>query len=222
MFKYLTTLLSTILLLGITSVAFAVQTADFSWLPNAETNLAGYKIYYTTIGPGQYDKSIDVGNPSTVEGTVQGSITGLEDGATYYFAATAYDSDGFESDYSTEVVWTAPTGPVVGDIDPATMMFTFPDSEIYVGTLFIGTTDKDITLTWPTVAGATVYEYRLYDLNKKTFVRTGATITSAITFRLPATGLYRLDIKADNMLDWVSAPARLSGWPAGAGPIDIF
>ncbi|MCK5194709.1 MAG: tandem-95 repeat protein, partial [Desulfobulbaceae bacterium] len=51
---------------------------------------------------------IDVGNPGIIDGVVQTTVTGLADGTTYYFAATAYDADGFESDYSQEVVWTSP------------------------------------------------------------------------------------------------------------------
>ncbi len=84
--------------------------ADFSWLPNSETSLAGYKIYYGTVS-GQYDQVLDVGSPGVVSGTVQATVSGLTGGVTYYFAATAYDSDGFESDFSQEVVWTAPGTP---------------------------------------------------------------------------------------------------------------
>ncbi len=89
------------------SSAFALQQADFSWLPNEEPNLAGYKIYYSTVS-GQYDNSVDVGNPGITNGIVQATVNDLEGGTTYFFAATAYDSDGFESDYSREVVWTSP------------------------------------------------------------------------------------------------------------------
>ena len=86
--------------------------ADFSWTPNSETNLAGYKIYYSTIG-GQYVQFIDVGNPGVINNTVQATVNGLADGTTYYFVATAYDTDGFESDYSQEVVWTSPEAPII-------------------------------------------------------------------------------------------------------------
>jgi len=89
------------------STAFAVQQADFSWLPNNEANLTGYKIYYSTVSD-QYDQTIDVGDPGVVDGVVQATVTGLADGTTYYFAATAYDADGLESDYSQEVIWTSP------------------------------------------------------------------------------------------------------------------
>lgn len=80
--------------------------ANFAWSPNPESNLAGYKIYYGTETR-MYTASVDVGLPATVDGRVPASLSGFIPGITYYFAATAYDTDGFESDYSTEVVWTA-------------------------------------------------------------------------------------------------------------------
>lgn len=65
------------------SPALAAQQADFSWLPNNEVNLSGYKIYYSTVS-GQYGQTIDVGNPGVVDGVVQATVTGLADGAIYY------------------------------------------------------------------------------------------------------------------------------------------
>ena len=89
------------------AVAAQANEAKFAWLPNTETNLAGYKIYYGTASR-SYTNSVDVGNPPAVDGRVTASLSGFTGGSTYYFAATAYDTDGFESDYSTEVVWTVP------------------------------------------------------------------------------------------------------------------
>ena len=59
------------------------------------TDLAGYKVYYGNES-GNYTNNIDVNNITTYE------ITNLADG-TYYFAVTAYDTSGNESDYSNEV-----------------------------------------------------------------------------------------------------------------------
>jgi len=35
-------------------------------------------------------------------------VTGLEEGPTYYFAATAYDTSGTESGYSSQVMYSVP------------------------------------------------------------------------------------------------------------------
>jgi len=59
------------------------------------TNLAGYKVYYGST-PGVYT-SIDVGYSSTYQ------VVDLTKGQMYYFAVTAYDTNGNESDLSTIV-----------------------------------------------------------------------------------------------------------------------
>lgn len=60
------------------------------------TDLAGYKIYYGTAS-GNYPTVINVNNVLTH------TISGLTDGMTYYFVATAYDFTYNESNYSNEV-----------------------------------------------------------------------------------------------------------------------
>ncbi len=97
--------------------ALAVQEADFSWTPNTEANLAGYKIHYGTASS-QYDQVIDVGNPAAVDGIVLATVSGLSDETSYYFAATAYDTDGFESDFSQEVAWTSPAQTIIPPSPP--------------------------------------------------------------------------------------------------------
>ena len=89
-------------------------TVDLTWDANTEPDLAGYKIYYGTAS-GNYSHSIDVGN------TTQYTLTGLDEGVTYYIAATAYDVDNNESAYSVELVHT--TGTLNNTITPSTRRF---------------------------------------------------------------------------------------------------
>jgi hypothetical protein len=70
-----------------------------AWDPDAGTNIAGYKIYYG-VACRTYTNTTNVGNVTNA------TIPGLTNGCTYYIAATAYDTSGVESDYSTEVVFT--------------------------------------------------------------------------------------------------------------------
>jgi hypothetical protein len=91
-------------------VAFVLPTRDahaaqatLSWVApttNVDgtplTDLAGYKIHYGTAS-GNYSSAINVGNTTT------SAVSNLNDGATYYFAVTAYDTSGMESAYSNEV-----------------------------------------------------------------------------------------------------------------------
>jgi hypothetical protein len=80
----------------------------FVWEANEEPQVEGYKLYYSADLPGppydglhpfypQLDSPIDVGN--LTEYTLQD----LEEGVVYYFAVTAYDSEGNESGYSNQV-----------------------------------------------------------------------------------------------------------------------
>ena len=119
--KRLTTLFTIFLLVFIYTVSQAAE-VSFSWSPNSEPTLAGYKIYYGT-NPASYTSSIDVGLPEIINQNISTSLVGYIEGVTYYFGATAYDNDGLESDYSQEISWTAPnyeatdlTGDSKGDI----------------------------------------------------------------------------------------------------------
>src|SRR5688572_19898533 len=74
----------------------ALETVTLTWDRNNETNIAGYKIYYRTSSH-TYSNVMDVGN------NISWSIPNLIENATYYFAVTAYDDLGIESEFSTEV-----------------------------------------------------------------------------------------------------------------------
>jgi Divergent InlB B-repeat domain/Fibronectin type III domain len=78
--------------------AFSSQ-VTLAWDPNTEPDLAGYKLYYGTAS-GDYAHAIDVGN------TTMYTVTNLTAGDTYYFAVTAHDASGYESEHSNEVSTT--------------------------------------------------------------------------------------------------------------------
>ena len=93
------------------SSAFAADdcVANFSWLPNTESDLAGYRIYYGTSHNGPYTQVAQIGNPSPVDGRIHGSVTGLTDGVTYYFVCVAYNTANLQSEYSAEAIHTCPS-----------------------------------------------------------------------------------------------------------------
>jgi len=75
--------------------------ANLAWDPNTDLDLAGYKVYLGNAS-GNYQSNLDVGNKTSA------MVTNLQEGATYYFAVTAYDSSRNESEYSNEVAYTIP------------------------------------------------------------------------------------------------------------------
>jgi hypothetical protein len=84
----------------ITPNVFAAQ-VTLAWDRNTESDLAGYRIHHGSTS-GSYSMHIDVHNVTTY------TVTGLTEGQTYYFAATAYDSAGNESGYSNPVSYSVP------------------------------------------------------------------------------------------------------------------
>ena len=75
------------------------------WLPNSETNLQGYKVYYGTKSH-NYSTVIDTGNPPSINGLVTVKITGFVPYTTYYFSVTSYNDKALSSDLSPELTWT--------------------------------------------------------------------------------------------------------------------
>ncbi|HLP77369.1 MAG TPA: tandem-95 repeat protein [Candidatus Paceibacterota bacterium] len=73
-----------------------------TWSPSPDTNVIGYNVYYGGASR-SYTNKTDVGSATNV------TINGLVNGVTYYFAATAYNILGIESDYSAEVSYTVPS-----------------------------------------------------------------------------------------------------------------
>src|SRR5512137_895255 len=80
----------------LTPSAVHAAEVNLAWDPNTEPDVAGYKVYYG-LGSRNYDHVMDVGNSTSCV------VTGLEQGRTYYFAATAVNTANIESDFSNEV-----------------------------------------------------------------------------------------------------------------------
>ena len=98
-----------VILCALSTVSMAAGvTARFSWLPNQEESVTGYRLYYSTSS-GSYDEehSIAINNSQLQDGRIYGEVPDLIEGTTYYFVVTAHDDQGTESDYSEEIQWTA-------------------------------------------------------------------------------------------------------------------
>jgi hypothetical protein len=89
-------------MLALPGAAFTAS-IELNWNPSTDATVVGYKVYYQAnssvlpfngTGATEGSSPIDVGNTTTT------AIDGLAPGSLYYFAVTAYNSTGLESDYS--------------------------------------------------------------------------------------------------------------------------
>ena len=102
---------------------------SFVWTRNTDP-VAGYRIHY---GPASrtYNQVFNAGNATN------GTVSNLVAGNRYFFALTAYNSQGLESDYSNELTYFVPTN--VGPSGPFRLTIAVTPSR-----------QKVLTLTGPT------------------------------------------------------------------------
>jgi len=92
------------------------QSVTLAWNPVNSPNVAGYNLYY---GPasGNYTNITSVGNVTNV------TISGLTEGATYYFATTTLSTSGLESTYSSEISYTVPSAVPLIQVNPGSISY---------------------------------------------------------------------------------------------------
>ena len=83
-------------ILHLTTINSHAAQVTLEWDAVNHPLLGGYMVYYGTYS-GDYYVSLDVGNWTSC------TIADLEENETYYFAVTAYSTEGEESDFSNEV-----------------------------------------------------------------------------------------------------------------------
>ena len=74
---------------------------DLYWRANSESDLAGYNIYVSDSYDGRY---LNIGSSTTNRFTDYDAVNG----ETYYYAVTAYDFNGNESELSFDVIYATP------------------------------------------------------------------------------------------------------------------
>jgi hypothetical protein len=85
--------------------AFAAQNVSLAWDASPDPDVVGYYIYYGAAS-GDFTNRVSVGNVTST------TVSNLVEGANYYFAATARNTSGLESDFSNEVSYTVPMAPL--------------------------------------------------------------------------------------------------------------
>ena len=99
-FETLSLALAAVCLLACGS-AKGMASVDLEWNGNPDPSVTGYNVYYGGASH-SYTNIVSVGN------TTNATVGGLSEGQTYYFAVTAYDAFGDESDFSQETLYVVP------------------------------------------------------------------------------------------------------------------
>lgn len=73
-----------------------------AWNPSADANVTGYRLYYGNTSR-NYSNVVAVGPSANT------TVSGLSEGATYYFSVTAINNLGLESSLSNEITYTVPS-----------------------------------------------------------------------------------------------------------------
>lgn len=84
------------LFLPVPSSSALATELTIAWDPSGTGNVAGYKLYYGNATR-NYHSAVNAGANTSV------TLSQLKPGLVYFFAATAYDSAGNESDFSEEI-----------------------------------------------------------------------------------------------------------------------
>ena len=139
-----TTLLATLFAALVAPRVFAASSVTLAWDPSSSSDVTGYNVYY---GPASrtYTNMVTAGNATNV------TISGLVAGSTYFFAATAYDSFGVESDYSNETNYVPPVSgnqaPTLNAIANLTINEDAPQQTVNLSGITSGSPSENQTLT---------------------------------------------------------------------------
>jgi len=145
-----TLLILTTLLLAAPGTLLA-QDISLAWDPSDSEDVVGYKIYYkadSTELPLDGIEALEGPSPIDVGNVTSFTLTELPEGSVYYFRATAYDSEGNESDLSNLAAseWIpAPLVPGLGEITgsmPTLVWSDPPEGLDLTFTIIIGTDPK--------------------------------------------------------------------------------
>jgi hypothetical protein len=170
--------LSALIVAALTASAQGQGSVTLAWDPDASGSIAGYRLYDGMVSRA-YTNVIDTRTATTQ------AVTGLTIGVTYFFAVTAYDTNGLESDYSAEISYTVP----VPTNNPPTISLTAPAN----GSVY--TAPATITLAAAVTSnGHTISQVQFY--NGATLLGSVAAAPYSFAWSEVNVGLYSLSATA--------------------------
>jgi hypothetical protein len=163
------------------------STVSLQWDANTESDLAGYKVYYSAdSSPLEGTVPIDVNNQTIT------TINGLDPDKSYTFAVSAYNTTGEESPFSSTVSVSELSPPIVDITSPA-------DSVNVSGIALINVTASD---------NVGVAKVEFYVNNELKVTETGAPYFYSWDTTSVASGAYTLMAKAYDAAGNVSQASR--------------
>ncbi len=130
--------LTALLLLTLSRTVAAEVT--LAWDPSPDANVVRYYVYYGA-GSADYTNRVNAGNATSV------TISNLLVAGGYYFAATAVDDSGLESDFSNEISYTVPVPQQMAVIELAGLEH-FYDGTPKAATVTVTPANLDYTVTY--------------------------------------------------------------------------
>ncbi len=117
---------------------------ELAWNPSVSPDVVGYNIYYG-VACGVYNNKISVVGSTSTNATV----TGLVQGTTYYFAATAVDALGVESPFSNETTYSVPSNapPTLDEMPDVNINENAPLQTVNLSGISTGAANQAQTLT---------------------------------------------------------------------------
>jgi Bacterial Ig domain/Fibronectin type III domain len=169
---------ATLIVLGLAVSARGQSSVTLAWDPSPDSAIAGYRLY-EGVASQTYSNVIDVGNATTV------TVSNLVSGVTYFFAVSAYDTNGQESELSAEVSYTV-SGPLN---NVPTIALTSPaDGAVYAAPATINLTAS------VTANGHTITQVQFY--SGATLLGAVASARDSFAWNNVSAGTYSLSAKA--------------------------
>lgn len=116
--RYLHTLLLLLITMLLLATPALAKTVNLSWDASPSDGVTGYKVYYNCQSSDLPFAGTEAAQPSPIDvgDTLSATVEGIADNLGCYFAVTAYDAAGYESDNSNMVYSPgfAPPDPPVG------------------------------------------------------------------------------------------------------------
>ncbi|MGD9161933.1 MAG: PKD domain-containing protein, partial [Desulfobacteraceae bacterium] len=179
------------------------------WDPNSEPDLSHYVVHWSTSSRSYTNSSGDIGLDTSYACTLP------DDGQIYYFAVTAVDEAGLESDYSNEV----DTGDVPGNSAP--IAIAGPDQNVNEGSLVYldasNSNDPDgdaISYQWTQISGISVALDNPVAIQPSFTAPSISSQGESLTFQLTVTdseGLQSTDSCIVNIVSVNNPPAADAG-----------